>query len=251
MKAFAKMTAVAVVAFATSVSTAAAQALPAASDIVAKHVAAIGGKDALSKITSMTQKGTMEVPTAGLTATMEASSAQNRLLIKQTIPGIGEILQGYDGTVAWSTNPMQGPRLLKDKEFEQMKEQADFEGSMVFAADRYSKMETVGQVDFNGEKAYKVRFVRKPSGNESIGYFSVASGLQIGSETTQVAEGGKLELTTEIGDYKQFGPVKMSTKQSTTMGPNKIIMTVQDVIVNSVSATAFAPPADVKALIKP
>ncbi|MES2523262.1 MAG: hypothetical protein V4617_11220 [Gemmatimonadota bacterium] len=251
MKSFAKMAAVAVVAFASATTTAAAQALPAASEIIAKHVAAIGGKDAIAKITSMQQKGTLEVPAAGLSASMETFAAQDRLFLKQVFPGIGEILTGFDGNVAWTTNPMQGPRLLKDKELEQMKEQADFVGSMSFAPERYSKIETTGLVDFNGEKAYKVRFVRKPSGNESTGYFSVASGLQIGSETSQVSESGKIELSTEIGDYKQFGPVKVSTKQSTTMGPQKIITTVQDVTVNAVPATAFVPPADVKALIKP
>ena len=250
MKSFFKLATVAVVAFASAASTVAAQTLPAASEIVAKHVAAIGGKDAIMKISSMQQKGTMEIPTMGLTATTDIVTAENRISVKQSIPGIGEILQGYDGSVGWSTNPMQGPRLLADKELEQIKEQSELQASMLYPADRYTTMETVALVDFNNEKAYKVRFVRKGSGRESIGYFSVASGLQIGGEATQESEMGKVQLTVSMGDYKQFGPIKMPGKSETTMGANKIVMTTQDVTFNSVPATAFELPAQVKALVK-
>jgi hypothetical protein len=203
------------------------------------------------KITSMQQKGTMEIPTMGLSATTDIVQAENKIAIKQNIPAIGDIQQGFDGTVGWSTNPMQGPRLLADKELEQMKEQAELQAGMLYPADRYTTMETVGLVDFNNEKAYKVRFVRKGSGRESVGYFSVASGLQIGAETSQESEMGKMQLSVTIGEYKQFGPLKMPSKAETTMGANKIVTTTQDVTFNHVPATAFELPAQVKALVKP
>lgn len=251
MKSFARIATVASIAFLSSASAVAAQTLPAASEIVAKHIAAVGGKDAISKITSMSQKGTMEIPTMGLTAQTEIALAPNRVSVKQSIPGLGEITQGFDGTTAWSNNPMQGPRLLAGKELEQMKEQADFQASQLYSADRFSTMETQALTDFNGEKAYKVRFVRKPSGRESFEYFSVATGLQIGSEQTQESEMGTLQLTTMQSGYKQFGPIKMATRSEVTAGPNKMVMTLSDVQINTVPATAFELPAPVKALVKP
>src|SRR3712207_8571336 len=36
----------------------------------------------------------------------------------------GQMSSGYDGTVGWSVNPMQGPRLLEGKELEQLREDA-------------------------------------------------------------------------------------------------------------------------------
>lgn len=251
MKSFARIATVASIAFLSSASAVAAQTLPAASEIVAKHVAAVGGKDAISKITSMSQKGTMEIPTMGLTAQTEIALAPNRVSVKQSIPGLGEITQGFDGTTAWSNNPMQGPRLLTGKELEQTKEQSDFQAGLLYAADRYSTMETQALTDFNGEKAYKVRLVRKPSGRESFEYFSVATGLQIGSEQTQESEMGTLQLTTMQSNYKQFGPLKMPTRSEVTAGPNKMVMTMVDVQFNTVPATAFELPASVKALVKP
>lgn len=251
MKSFVRIATIASVAFLSSASAIAAQTLPAASELIAKHITAVGGKDAISKLTSMQQKGTMEIPTMGLTAQTEMFMAQNRMSVKQTIPGLGEILQGFDGTTGWSTNPMQGPRLMTGAELDQTKEQAEFQANMLYPAERFSTMETVALTDFNGEKAYKVRLVRKPSGRESFEYFSVASGLQIGSESTQESEMGKVQLTTTQGAYKQFGSLKLATRAEVQAGPNKIVMTVIDVVFNSVPATAFELPPQVKALVKP
>ena len=251
MKSFVKLAAVAVVSLASATSTLAAQALPAASEIVAKHVAAVGGKDAIMKITSMSQKGTMEIPTMGLSATTETSVAQNKMVSRSSLPGIGEIAQGFDGTVAWSMNPMQGPRLIADKELEQIKEQADFQTGLLYTPDRFASMETVGLVDFNNEKAYKVKMVRKGSNRESFEYFSAASGLQIGSESTQESEMGKMPVTITVSEYKQFGPIKAPSKTEMTLGANKLVTTVQDMTFNSVPATAFELPPQVKALVKP
>ena len=251
MKSFARIAAVATVAFVSATSTVAAQALPAASEIVAKHIAAICGKDAISKITSMVQKGTMEIPTMGLSATTETIvAAPNKVVSKSSIAGLGEILQGFDGTVGWSVNPMQGPKLLVAKELEQVKDQADFQTGMLYPPERFTTMETVGVVEFNGEKAYKVRLVRKGSGRETAEFFSVATGLQIGAELTQESEMGKMALTMTLSDYKQFGTIKVPTKTETTMGANKIVATVQDVTFNSAPANAFELPPQVKALIK-
>jgi hypothetical protein len=86
-----------------------AQARPAASEIIAKYVTAIGGESEIRKITSMKQVGTLNVPAIGLSATMEAyMAAPNKMATKTSIPGMGEMLQGTNGTVAWDVNPMAG-----------------------------------------------------------------------------------------------------------------------------------------------
>lgn len=234
-----------------SASTLSAQTLPSASDVLAKHVAAVGGRDALAKITSITQQAQMELPSMGLTADAEvAMSAPNRMSTKLTIPGIGEIVTGTDGQVAWSVNPMQGPRLLADKELTQTLEQADFYGNLLFETDRYSSMSNEGVVDFGGEKAYKLKMVRKGSGNESWQYFSVASGLQIGVESSTVTEMGTIQSSTVISGYKDFGGLKFPTRTEASMGPQTMIMTVKDVRMNNAAGDAFAVPAAVQPLIK-
>ncbi len=229
-----------------------AQQLPAASAVIDKYLVAVGGKDALTKISSLHQTATMDIPTMGLSATMEMyRAAPNLMLIKQNVPGVGEIVQGFDGTVGWSTNPMQGPRLQVGKELEQLNEQARFMDNMLYSPNRFSVMETVGLVDFNGEKAYKLRLVSVPGGFETFEYFSAATGLQIGTETTQESEMGAVNIAITQGDYAKFGDIMLATKTEMKMGANQIVTRITDVKFNSVPPDIFELPAQVKALIKP
>ncbi len=228
-----------------------AQAAPSAADVLATYVTAIGGKDAIMKITSLKQTSTMQVPAVGLTADVESyQAAPNKMAIKSTIPGVGEMLQGTNGEIAWDANPMQGPRLLSDKELAQTLEGADFYGNMLYPVDRFSKMANLGVVDFNGEKSYKLTLVRKDSGRETTQYFSVATGLIVGAETVQESQMGALQVSSMLSDYKDFGGVKFPTKTEVTMGANKLIMTITNVVINGVPATAFDIPEAVKPLIK-
>ena len=228
-----------------------AQAAPSAADVLAKYVTAIGGKDAIMKITSLKQTSTMQVPAVGLTADVESyQAAPNKMAMKSTIPGVGEMLQGTNGEIAWDANPMQGPRLLSDKELAQTLEGADFYGNMLYPVDRFSKMANLGEVDFNGEKSYKLTLVRKDSGRETTQYFSVATGLIVGAETVQESQMGALQVSSTLSDYKDFGGVKFPTKTEVTMGANKLIMTITNVVINGVPATAFDIPEAVKPLIK-
>lgn len=228
-----------------------AQALPAAADIVAKYVTAIGGKDAVMKVTSIKQIATMEIPSIGMTAEMEMySAAPNKMASKTNIPGLGEMLNGYNGTVGWDMNPMQGPRLLVDKELTTMAEGADFYANMLYSADRFASMTTLGDTTISGEKAFKVKMVRKTSGKESFSYFSASSGLLLAGISTQESQMGSIEATQVVSEYKKFGDLLMPTKIEQSMGPQKMLLTVKSVEINGAPDSAFDVPAQVQALIK-
>ncbi len=229
-----------------------AQALPPAADIIAKYVSAIGGKAEIMKVSSFKQVAQMDVPAVGLSASMEIyAAAPNKMASKTSIPGIGEMQNGFNGTVGWDVNPMNGPRLLADKELEALKENADFYASLLYSAERYASMETVGDTTINGEKAYKVKMVRKASKNESTSYFSASSGLLLGGVSTQDTQMGQLTISQTVSEYKKFGGLLMPTKMEQQMGPQKMVMTIKEVVLNGVPETAFDVPAAVKPLIKP
>jgi len=228
-----------------------AQARPAAAEIIAKYVAAIGGESEIRKITSLAQTATMEIPAVGISAPMQVfSAAPNKMASKTTIPGMGEMLQGFDGTMAWDVNPMSGPRLLADKELEGMRENADFHGNLLYSADRFASMETVGDTTINGEKAYAVKLVRKGSMKESMSYFSATSGLLLGGSSTQDTQMGPMLISQTVKDYKKFGSLMVPTRIEQSMGPQSMVMTVQTVTINGAPETAFAVPDQVKPLIK-
>lgn len=229
-----------------------AQARPTASEIVAKYVTAIGGETEIRKITSLQQSATMEVPAVGLSASMEVfAAAPNKMATKASIPGMGEMLTGYNGTVAWDVNPMAGPRLLADKELTTMAENADFYANLLYSADRFVSMETVGDTTISGEKAYAVKMVRKGSLKESMTYFSASSGLLLGGSSKSVSQMGEMQINQTVKDYKKFGNLLMPTLIEQVMGPQSILMTINSVSFNSVPDSMFAVPAQVRPLIKP
>lgn len=228
-----------------------AQSVPPASDVIANYVKVIGGKEAIMKISSVKQVGTMEIPAMGLNAEMENfAAAPNKMSSRMSIPSLGDVVTGTDGIVAWSNNPMQGPRLIEDKELAETKAGADFYASLLFPADRYASMENLGVVDFNGEKSYKLKLVRKDTGKEAMQYFSVSSGLVVGAEMTQSSPMGDTPMTMMVSDYKAFGGVKFPTRTEMMIGANKIISTVSDIIVNGAPDSAFDVPEAIKPLIK-
>lgn len=229
-----------------------AQGRPAAADIIAKYVAAIGGKSEIMKITSLKQIATMDMPAAGLSAQMEMyTAAPNKSAMKASLPGIGDLVSGFNGTIGWEVNPMVGARLKADADLANAADDADFYATLLYSADRFSSMETVGDTTINGEKAYDVKMVRKATNKESHSYFSATSGLVLANRSTQESQMGSMVVTATMSDYKKFGPLTMATKMETSAGPQKMIVTVKDVVINGAPESAFAIPENIKPLIKP
>jgi hypothetical protein len=231
-------------------STARAQA-PTAAQIIDKYVMAIGGREAISALKSMRQVGTMEMPAMGLSMDMDVSAASpNKRSMKMSIPGMGEMVQGYDGTTAWANDPMQGPRVLKDKELATVMESADFTAEMLKDASKFKSIEVVGQEAFEGTPSWKVKFTR-PSGNVITEFYAIDSGLLIGQIASQTTPQGEIEARTVMSAYQQFGPIKQPTKISVSAGPQQMQMTTKTITFNDVPDTAFALPEAIKALVKP
>ncbi|NOT59246.1 MAG: hypothetical protein HOP19_03365, partial [Acidobacteria bacterium] len=92
-------------------------ALPTVDAVLENYVKALGGKEAIQKATSYTMKGKIELPAMSMSGPAEmVSKAPNKAFTKFTLEGFGDILQGYDGKVAWAQDPMQGMRELSGVE---------------------------------------------------------------------------------------------------------------------------------------
>src|SRR5215210_171185 len=112
-------------AVAATVAGAQSPTLPAAAGIVAKYATAVGATAFLAPRAVIT-KGAMSMPAAGMNATFEMTQVTpNQMSMVTTIPGMGEVLVGFDGTTAWAVDPMQGPRILSGAELNQAKDDAD------------------------------------------------------------------------------------------------------------------------------
>ncbi|HEX9367209.1 MAG TPA: hypothetical protein VF921_11305 [Vicinamibacterales bacterium] len=227
-----------------------ASELPDAREIINRHVKAIGGRDAVLAHKSMHATGTLSIPSQGMSGPMEIFGAANpdRVLVKTTVTGIGEIAEGFDGSHGWSMSPMTGPMLKVGKELSQTKLDADFY-SELRDPQKYPYVKTVEKTAFDGRPCYKVS-IKRIDGVEDFDFYDVATGLRAGSINTRESPMGTLTMTSIEGDYKRVG--KLTQAMAVTqqvMGVEQKI-TLSTVEYDNVAASAFEPPAAIKALIK-
>jgi hypothetical protein len=223
--------------------------LPSAKSILDRHVEAIGGRAALKAVSSIHVKGSLSVPSNGMTGTIEVFAARpNKEVAKMNIGGIGESVEGFDGTVAWSTSPMTGPMLATGEELEQKKTDAEFDEDLDVAS-RYVSLETVEKTEFEGRPVYKVAMTRKDGGVD-IGYFDVETGLKAGATVDRKNPMGTITMTTAISGYKKFGDVLQPTVSKMTVSGVQLIATFTSIEYNSVDPSVFELPAEIKALVK-
>ncbi len=216
--------------------------------VIDKHVEAIGGRDLIMSIESMRTKGTIEIPMAGMTGQMEVFAAKpGKMAMVMELPGFGKTETGFDGEYGWSTDPMQGPRLMGDDEIGDMREQSD-PNAAAKHRELYKVIEHAGEVDFKNQKAHKIRLVRDD--RERFEYYSVESGLLIGQESVQASPMGDIKMVTQLSDYKEFDGMKVPTKMTQEMGPQRFVITISEVSINDVEDGVFERPAAVEALVE-
>jgi len=215
--------------------------------VIDDFVKALGGEKALRKVKSMTMVGKLDIPAAGISGSLEIRAmAPNKILVKSEIPGMGLILDGFDGEFGWSIDPTMGARVKDGGELTQAQFQSEFY-AMLHAADRYKSMETVEKTDVDGTPCYKLRLVTR-DGEEVFEYYDVDSGLQLGSELQAETPMGALQVVSKLGEYRQVGAIKLPYSFKQTMGPMEQIMTFSDVSVNDVDPKVFDLPAEILAL---
>jgi hypothetical protein len=226
------------------------QALPDARTIIDRHIKAVGGREAILSHKSMHGTGTFTVAGSGMSGSVDmyGAAAPDRVTLKVSIPGLGEIVEGFDGTHGWSVSPMTGPMLKSGKELEQTKLDADF-FSELRDPKLYPTVTTVEKTDFDGRPCYKVS-LKRVDGTNDFDFYDVATGLRAGSTNTRETSMGTVTSTSVERDYKKFGSMlQATTVVEKTMGVEQQI-TLTSVEYDKVDPSAFEPPAAIKALIK-
>lgn len=225
--------------------------LPDACDVLDRYAKAIGGRDALAKHSSMHQTGVLEFAGAGIKADMQIFLAKpNLMLTRMTVPGMGEISRGFDGTTGWSIEPTSGPMVLSGKPLEQMKIESEFMG-MMHDPKSYASVQNVGLVDFEGKPAYELHLVRV-GGDTATEYFDPQSGLQVGLVRSVDSPMGRMKVIGAVGDYKPFGDLTLPTRMTQKLPTGQqMALTLTAVEFDTVPAGTFALPAPIKALASP
>jgi hypothetical protein len=227
-----------------------AQSLPTAKSLMERHDAAVGGRAAMDKHTSMHLVVAISVAAANMTGSAETwQQKPNLYFSKQTIAG-GESTAGFDGKTAWAMDARQGgAQILDSTAAAAMKGQADFFGDY-YDPSKVKSAETQEITDFDGKRCYKVKVVHKNDTEATI-YFDSATGLRAGQSEVSKVMGQDIARTMIMSDYKDFGGVKMPTKRVQKLPMVDIVLEITNVEFDNVDKSVFALPDAVKALVKP
>lgn len=224
-----------------------AQRLPDAAALAARHDSLVGGRAALEAISSIRFLGTFSIPAAGIDAPLEILKRKpNQYLFRTSLGEIGEVLQGFDGEIAWSVQPGQAPRIVEGEELSRIREQADFFGDL-HDLSRFASVETVGETDFAGRRAWEVRMIR-PSGDTLFEYFEVESGLSVGGAVLAGSLTGRVRLLTILSEYKAYGALLLATRVTQRAPDFETILLIQFVELDAVRPEDVAPPPAIRAL---
>lgn len=237
-----------------------AVAVPSAKEIVSKYVAALGGEDALRKITSRVDSGSIEMTGVKADFKLIAAAPDRRIVVVSSPTLGGDQIQGYDGAVAWDLTPTS-KRVLSGSELSYRALTCDFYRPLSLGSK--FDLRVLGVEERDGKPCYKltatpisepVKGGVEPGQNsekprEATLFFDIESGLLVGQIVLRPTASGDLGVDTSYAEFKKFGDILVPTKTTSKVANSVQSVTVTSVEFNKVAADAFEIPAAIKELM--
>ena len=190
----------------------------------------------------------MEIAGAGLKGKLVISQDDaNRSLTAVEFEGIGKIRDGYDGTVAWESNPITGDRIITGDELADKVRDTAFRGDVEWRK-YYPKVETAAEEDVEGKAAYKV-VLTPEKGKPMTNYYDKGSNLLVKTSRVINTQMGEVPVEVIPADYKEVDGIKMAFKATQKVLTQEIIIKFDTIQQNvELPKDTFELPKEVKAL---
>jgi outer membrane lipoprotein-sorting protein len=184
-------------------------AAPSLDAIVAKNIQAKGGEAKLKAVQSMKMSGRVTIQSMDLNM-MIATKRPNMMRQEMQFQD-KKIVVGFDGTTAWTINPLLGSEAAQEMTGAQAdlaRDQADFDGPLLDWKGKGHTLEYVGTEDVGGAKAHKLKLTKK-NGQIQYLFLDAESGIDL-KTTVQVPQGGTtMTVETEMSDYRPVEGIMM------------------------------------------
>ena len=224
-----------------------------ADEIIEKHLAATGGRAALSKVTSRVSNGTITVttPIGDLKGTIELHQKKpnkSRTLIKldATALGGGQIVsdQRFDGTNGYVIDSFQGNRDITGDQLEAMKSggfPTPFlnykESGMTAALGNREKVDT--------RDVYAIQFTPK-AGPGVKAFFDAENFMLVRTILTITVPqlGGPIDQVVDFSDFRDVDGIKVPYMTKSSNPVQTVLATVAEVKQNTdIDESSFVKPA--------
>ena len=200
-------------------------------EIVKKSLEATGPEAARDKVKSRVAKATIEIPAQGITGTGEIyEKAPNKSLSILNINGVGEIIQGCNGKIAWAKDPFTGLREKSGGELMAALRDADSDGEANWKK-YFTSAEVVGTDKVGDNDVYVVTF--KPAeGNPTKKYYDKKTFFLVREDETIDGPQGAVPVSIYFSDFRDVEGVKFPFVQRQEAGGATIFTKITEVKQN-------------------
>ena len=198
--------------------------------VVKDYLAAIGGVDALKKVSAIKVVMATEAMGQAINISQTVKDGKLAMTVGNDMMTFQE--QKYDGTKVMMSQMGNKQVLTEGPMVDAMKDQTKIFSQLEYL-DGNHKLELKGIEPIGGKDAYKV-IVESPAGKKTTEFYDAATSLLIKQVTTQDGgPQGPMTVTAELSDYKEVaGIMYPHTQQVTGMGPAPMKMEVTTLEVN-------------------
>jgi hypothetical protein len=230
----------------------AAAARPEVDAILAKYVEALGGEQALRKITNRTMTGERDTaPRNGMDEPWEKETFEwyqkaPNLTVMMVHGAKGETTAtGYDGSSFWEQNARGVVARVGGPALDLVKDRANFYEPLELKQ-QFTRMTVRGPQKIDGKDAYVV-IANPAQGSQVRFYFDTQSGLLLRRVVRFQNPVASVPLTTDYMDYREANGVKYpSTIKTANVADNPVytVLTIKSVDFSTpVDASKFTKPA--------
>jgi len=181
-------------------------------EILAKHVASLGGREKIDAIKTL--KVTGHTSRRGMEITTERwLKLPGKVRLETKLPG-RKMVQAYDGEIAWGIMPSRGGgeaqvRVLEARRAQMVLSQVEIFGPLVNPKNRGLQIKSMGKQDFEGTEVVVMQLT-DPEGRVTNCFLDTEYYVELKREIVQTdGEGNENKVTTFFSDYKEVAGVML------------------------------------------
>jgi photosynthetic reaction center cytochrome c subunit len=216
-------------------------AMPGADQILDKYLQAVGGADALAKVSSRVEKGTLNFSGHESSAEIYAKAPDKRIAVIHMPEG--ESTTAYDGHVGWLANRGRPPREMTGSDLDAMKLDADFYYLATDAKRMFQRLRVDEHPEKVGDHEAYVIFAITPGHPPVRLFFDKQSGLLLREIRYTQTPLGRLPDQIDYADYREANGVKVPFRWTIARPGGRFTIQVTDLQQNvPIDDSKFAEP---------
>ncbi|MCS6929485.1 MAG: hypothetical protein NZM43_08330 [Saprospiraceae bacterium] len=218
-----------------------------ADEIIAKHIAAIGG-DNWKKVEAIRMEATVNAEAApGMAIGWSMTAIRDKAArMEVSIMGMSQVMAAK-GDKGWMINPFTGnnePEPMTADQVENLLEQADIDGTVIGYKEKGYTVEYLGKEDVEGTEAHKIKINKGAKKIEYV-FYDPKTFYEIKNIHVDEVDGQEVEMTSLFSNFKEVGGIVIPhTMQQVNPMMGNTTITITKVEINpTIDMKIFDMPA--------